>query len=257
MNHPIHNELTEFYLQRNIHPEHFNCQHQSFCRRYAYQNDMTQTKMSMVGSRYGSIYPKIVVVSLDPPYGNSGDFVADYQRTTAYTAAKHEATDYTRNRPNPHWAVTQILVKDLLCLFGYQAQPGAAVMTESYAGRPLENVSACFAHVNVAKCSMNNPGKGQADKRVHRTCGNAYLREELSILAPDILVTQGNAANEVVVELLGREYAGASDLPAARQVEVGKRAALWLPMRHPARQLARIRQEWPFYVGAVLAWKGE
>jgi hypothetical protein len=44
---------------------------------------------------------------------------------------------------------------------------------------------------------MNNPGKGQADKRVHRTCGNAYLREELSILSPDILVTQGNATKSV------------------------------------------------------------
>jgi len=257
IDHSAHSHLTDYYLQQKIHPLQFNCPHQHFCRSFAYQNKMTETKMSMVGSCYGSKYPRIVVVSLDPPYGNQGDFTEPYQRITDYVAAKSEADDYTLNRPNTHWAATQIIVKDLLCLFGYQSQSGSAVVTESYAGRPIENVSACFAHVNVAKCSMNNPGKGQADKRVHRTCGNAYLREELTILAPDILVTQGNAANEVMADLLGREYAGASDLPAALQVEVGKRAALWLPMRHPARQLAKIRKEWPFYVGAVQAWNNE
>lgn len=248
-------QLVEYYLQRGIHPEQFTCQHQDFCRSFAYQNDMTETKMSMVGSHYGNKYPKIVVVSLDPPYGNQGNFVKPEQRTTAYITAKHEIDDYSLNRPNPHWALTQIIVKDLLCLFDYEAQVGAAVVAESYSGRPIENVTSYFAHINVAKCSMNNMGKRQADRKVHKTCSNSYLREELTILKPDILITQGNATNETISNLLiGRPFLE-SDLPAVRHVDVEKKSTLWLLMRHPARQVAKIRRDWPFYIRATQEWK--
>ncbi|HEY3389942.1 MAG TPA: hypothetical protein VGK38_10245, partial [Prolixibacteraceae bacterium] len=83
---------------------------------------MTETKMSMVGSHYGQKYPKIIVVSLDPPSGERGIFGAPRQRTTEYIAAVHEADDFATHRLNPHWAMTQIIVKDLISLWGYQAQ---------------------------------------------------------------------------------------------------------------------------------------
>jgi hypothetical protein len=256
IDHSAHSHLTDYYLQQKIHPLQFNCPHQHFCRSFAYQNKMTKTKMSMVGSCYGSKYPRIVVVSLDPPYGNQGDFTEPYQRITDYVAAKSEADDYTLNRPNTHWAATQIIVKDLLCLFGYQSQSGSAVVTESYAGRPIENVSAYFAHVNVAKCSMNNLGKAQAHRKVHKICGDSYLKAELAILEPDILISQGSATNAIMSELFSIGHFRQADLPAAKDVQVGNKKALWLLMRHPARQLARIRKEWPFYVEAAHGWKG-
>jgi hypothetical protein len=241
-------QLEEYYLHNNIHPEHFDCRHKAFCRQHAHQQDMTEAKMSMVGSRYGAEYPRIVVVSLDPPYGNRGEGVELYKLTTAYISASHETDDYSVNRPNVHWALTQIIVKDILSLFGYSAQPGAAEVSKSYAGRPIENVTPYFAHVNVAKCSMNNPGKGQAHRKVHETCGGSYLKGELALLAPEILLSQGNAANSVVAELLNCGTFAAHDLPAAKSVDVDGTTTLWLPMRHPARQLARIRREWHFYV---------
>ncbi len=169
----------------------------------------------------------------------------------AYISAKHESDDYSVNHPNVHWALTQIIVKDILSLFGCSARPGAAVVSESYAKRPIENVTPYFAHVNVAKCSMNNPGKGQAHRKVHETCGGSYLKGELALLAPDILLTQGNAANTIVADLLHCGHFAARELPTARSVDVGGKTALWLPMRHPARQLARIRSDWPWYVGML------
>jgi len=128
------------------------------------------------------------------------------------------------------------------------------VVAESYSGRPIENVTQYFAHVNAAKCSMNNIGKGQADRKVHKTCSNSYLREELVILEPDILITQGNATNEIMSNLLIGYQFLESDLPAVRHVDVGKKATLWLLMRHPARQLAKIRNDWPSYVHAIQEW---
>lgn len=250
----IADHLVDYYRLHAIYPESFNCPHQEFCRGFAYEKKMTEAKMSQVGSQYGTLYPKIAVVSLDPAAGDNGKFTQPHQRTTSYVSSKLEADDYTLNRPNPHWAVTQIIVKDILTLFGYVAQPNAANVMTTYAGRPIENVSAYFAHVNVTKCSMNNPDRGQAPHKVHMTCGRSYLEGELAILRPDILITQGKAANEIVGELLTgtplREY----DLPTQRTLILDDRSVLWLPMRHPSRQIGKIRQDWPTYVASIQDW---
>lgn len=248
---PLQNCLTDYYHSRNIHPERFACQHQSFCRSRAFQQDMTETKMSMVGSLYGRNYPCLVVLSLDPPNGRGGNCVTPEQRTIVHVSTQLQADDYRAKRPNVHWALTQIIVKDVLCLFGYIAQANAAVVTASYAGRPIENVTPYFAHVNVVKCSMNNPGHGQAARAVHDKCGKSYLKDELAILAPDVVITQGNAANSIVGELLASTQLAACELPFSQEVNIGDKTALWLPMRHPARQIAKIRSDWPFYVEAI------
>jgi len=76
-------QLTEFYQKQGIHPNEFRCPHQNYCRRFAYQAQMIETKMSLVGSLFGVRYPKIVVVSLDPP--DQGDkFLLPERRTTEY-----------------------------------------------------------------------------------------------------------------------------------------------------------------------------
>lgn len=239
-------QLSEYYAAQAIHPQDFRCVHQEFCRRYAYQGVMTPVKMSMVGSQYGVQYPHIVVVSLDPP--NGGDSTSD-QRTTAYLSSTHEADNYTTQRTNVHWAMTQIIVKDILALYGYQAQAGAAVVDEPYGGRPIENVCAYFAHVNAAKCSMNNPGKGQAAGQVHQRCSGSYLLGELTVLQPDILITQGSGANAAVGALFPAQAPKRCQPPDAHRMPMGETETLWLLMPHPAyRGLTLIRQAWPFYI---------
>jgi hypothetical protein len=252
----IRARLSEYYLQQGIHPEHFDCRYKNICKKYAYQQIMTETKMSMVGSQYGVQYPKVVVVSLDPPSGKEGKFVAPHQRTTEFVAETHEAESYavgSKERPkkNPHWAMTQIIVKDILAVFGYSAHYGTAVMEESYEGRDIENVSAYFAHVNVAKCSMNNPGKGKAKDIVYQNCSRAYLTQELEILQPDILITQGEAPNSILgAQLINRSVA-MSDLPFSKTVDFRGSQVLWLPMHHPSRRIHVIRKHWPSYQTVV------
>ena len=247
-------KLNDFYFEHGIHPEEFSCWHHKLCGKFAYHGKMTKSKMSMVGSRYGDGFPRIVVVSLDPPSGESGVFSEDHQRTTEYVSSKHEADDYTAERPNPHWAMTQIIVNDILALWGYRAHPGSAVVLESYSGRPIENVSACFAHVNVTKCSMNMPGGRQAAAEVHEACSRAYLLQELTILNPQILLTQGVAANAILGRMLvGREI-GTQNLPMTRMVTIGKGQVFWMPMHHPTQQLKIIRENWPYYLRAIRNW---
>lgn len=254
MSKTIREQLTEYYKRQRIHPQKFDCQYQHICSSHAHQRIMTETKMSMVGSKYGTGYPKIVVVSLDPPKGKEGKFVEPHKRTTEYISNTHEAENLTVKRPNPHWAMTHIIVKDVLSYFGYAAQPGAAVVKDSYSGRPIENVTSYFAHVNVAKCSMNNPGKRQAARIVHDNCSKSYLMKELAILEPDILITQGKATNEIMGDLLVGYPVMEKDLPKATEVDVVDYPTLWLPMRHPTQQLKKIRKDWPLYVHAIREW---
>jgi hypothetical protein len=250
----IREHLSNYYLTEGIHPELFTCRNQSICRKFAYQGNMTETKMSLLGSQYGQAYPKIVVLSLDPPKGAEGEFIEAHQRTTDYVTSLTESENYTLNRPNVHWAMTHIIVKDILTLFGYKAAAGAAVVEESYSDRPLENATPYFAHVNVAKCSMNHPDKYQANSTVHEICSHTYLYKELEILQPEILVSQGKSANKITGRLLGLlGLEGA--LPQAVSAKIGAAMVLWLPMDHPSRGLSRIRHRWPFYVKAIKKWK--
>lgn len=245
-----HTKLAEYYMRKGIHPGKFDCQHKSFCRKYAYKDNMTETKMSMVGSMYDISYPKLCVVSLDPPSGATGVFAEPYKRTTEYMA-EHEDRDYTIDRTGPHWAMTLIIIKDILCQFGYKSQNGSAVVEESYAGRPIENVEPYFAHVNIAKCSMNNPGNKKANRAVHERCSSSYLFEELEVLNPDILLSQGKATNEIMgVLLIDRPFL-TTELPAAFDTTVNKHSVLWLPMCHPSRQIPKLRKDWTFYFQAI------
>lgn len=197
------------------------------------------------------------MLSFDPPREEDDVFLEIHQRTTEYIADLHENENFDMKRPNPHWAMTQIIVKDVLQLFGYPGEVDSAVVDESYVGRRIENVSALFAHVNIAKCSMNNPGRGKASSVVHHTCGNAYLFEELMILEPEILLTQGANANELCGELVLGRPVYLDELPTTQTININAVPTLWMPMFHPARFTHKIRETWPVYRKAIQSWRDE
>ncbi len=254
-------KIEDFYYQQGIHPLSFKCKYNQECRQFANDGNMTETKMSMVGSKYGIQYPKIIVVSLDPPSGIRTDgnprwqFNTPKKRTTEFVSLTHEKDNYNIDRPNPHWAMTQIIVKEILALWGYKANRNSAVVLESYSGRHIENVSAYFAHVNVAKCSMNNEGQRQANSFVHNTCSQSYLLKELSLLEPDILISQGATTNKILGKMFIDREISVSELPISDILKFGSQICLWIPMHHPTQQINKIRNAWPFYLNVLKQWK--
>ena len=253
--------LDEFYYQQGIHPLSFKCKNHKECRQFSNNGKLTETKMSMVGSKYGIQYPKIIVISLDPPSGIRTDgnprwqFITPKKRTTDFVSLTHENDNYNVDRPNPHWAMTQIIVREILTPWGYSANRNSAVVSESYSGRYIENVSAYFDHVNVAKCSMNNEGQRQANSFVHYTCSESYLLMELKLLVPDILITQGATTNKILGKMfIGREIT-VSELPTSSVLKFESRNSLWIPMHHPTQQINKIRNAWPYYLNELKLWK--
>jgi hypothetical protein len=247
-------KVNDFYTRNGIYPSKFRCPNQAACRPLAYQGRMTEAKMSMVGSLYGQVFPKVIVVSLDPPAEEDNVFLRPEQRTTEYIARIHENQNYSISRPGPHWAMTLIIVKDLLSLWGYQARADAVTVHESYSGRFIENVSAYFTHVNISKCSMNNPGRRQSPELVQQLCSRRYLLDELKVLEPDIMVTQGAATNRIMGNLLVGKEVFEEDLPKSEVIRLADKPVLWLPMHHPTQQLNKIRAEWPAYLRFLRNW---
>lgn len=248
-------KLTDYYKQMNIYPDAFQCPHKSFCSQYAEQ-EMTEAKMSMVGGQYGKKYPRIAVVSLDPPKRRDGALNSPTERKTESVSEFDESQDYLINHPNVHWAMTQIIVKDILLFWGYPVDPKSAVVEKSYSYRNIENVTAYFSHVNVAKCSMNKKDRSQANVKVHKKCGFSFLIRELEILRPQIIVSQGKNANTILGNLLG--FQGIEDsLPTSKIAHIGESRSLWLPMDHPARHINDIRKNWATYTDALKDWIAE
>ena len=86
-----------------------------------------------------------------------------------------------------HWRGTTTTVRSLLDPF-IELKP--AEDEES-----LRIIVELFFHVRTAKCFSNADGKGQEPAQLYKNCGG-YLGEEVSILEPDVVVTQGGAAHD-------------------------------------------------------------
>ena len=111
--------------------------------------------------------PRIVVVSLSAP---EPDFSSP-------------------PRWNPHWRGTTTTVRSLLRAF-IELAPAGGIEDEST--RIIEQL---FVHVRTAKCCSSAGGTNQESDIVYQNCG-PYLRKELRILKPDVVVTQGNNAHD-------------------------------------------------------------
>jgi len=153
---------------------------------------------------------------------------------------------------NRHWYRTHELAQRLFAPF----LPGISVA----------DTRLFFAHVNSAKCCQNNPGRALADRKLFENCRD-FIPEELKILEPEIIVTQGKWAKEAICR--SRRYtiqehickhldANGYRNPAlyeTGEIELGSESrALWISTYHPTNyghfypQRARC---WDCYAAAV------
>ena len=153
------------------------------CRAWRQDVDFSPPIEDVCVSRYytdrtycGDCIPRIVVISLSAP------------KPKPY---RPEAEDNTEPL-NPHWRETLAMVRSLLHPF---------IAPEKFP-KPIRNwddeditiVQSLFVHTRTAKCCSNANGKRQEPPKVYENCGS-YLSEEMGILKPDVIITQGNNAH--------------------------------------------------------------
>ena len=91
-----------------------------------------------------------------------------------------------------HWRETLAMVRSLLHPFiASENFPEPATYSEAESRWEIEEL---FVHVRTAKCCSNANRGSEEPSKVYANCGG-YLGKELSILEPDVIVTQGNKAH--------------------------------------------------------------
>lgn len=167
-------ELTAYYKQRGISALDFRCPHLQSCRKD--NKRFVEAKGAFVGTEYekGSL-PRLLFVSLDP--GDSD--AAPEKRTVESVRFIEEHRDVDKLPKGLHWYRTHELAWILLKAI----KPDLRIQ-ESHL---------YFAHVNSVKCCVSNDNHKSASPILFNNC-QKYVGDEVVILKPDILVTQGKFA---------------------------------------------------------------
>jgi len=120
--------------------------------------------------------------------------------------------------------------------------------------RGLAEVTRYFAHANVVKCSIGKLGNAQAPGNMYKNC-QSYLKRELAILAPDIVVTQGRDAAQAIEDaFVCRAFDPFNHrLRYLRFSEKAPQDALWIQTLHPRNGVFRTEGglNWKDFTGAA------
>ena len=203
------NKLTTFYKANGILSTSFTCPHQSDCKN---GNDkFTGPKAAFVSSGYETRkLPRLLFLSLD-----TGDASNDAQKKLPLAVRKKLQGGGYRNKKD-HWFRTHELAWYILKRFDSRLT--------------IKDTSAYFAHANSAKCCMNNPGNKVADSRLFINC-RGYLKGELAILEPEIIVTQGDAAKHAINKINDEVVSRMDDFAAI--IVLNGKGVFWLHTYHP------------------------
>ena len=204
----IQEEINQYYQRVDIAPVYntgqfdemfreFNCCKKDSCRDACYKASnqaenflfspptVPSVKVSQCykDRKYkGNRIPRIVVVSLSLPQPEGPPV---------------PPTEEMELGERTHWSGTLAMVRSLLHHFiAPENFPKPVRYSEDLKrNQDRMEVEKLFVHVRTAKCCSNADGEHQEPRKVYANCGR-YLSEELRILKPDVIVTQGVPAKE-------------------------------------------------------------
>ena len=210
------------------------------CGNCDYKPRFTGPKSSYVGTEYersagfaqGGL-PRLLFLSPDSG-GETWDAISKTpeQVRRGEERVDHNVANYGRGLQRKHWYRTYELASYILRVFDPKFED-------------IGNVKGHFAHVNAAKCSVNNLRNRQANPRLVENC-REYLPGELEVLLPDIVITQGTKCRDDAIKHLYRDRIShiEAELAWVRMNEVYR--FLWLWTFHPTSQSLRKGEISPF-----------
>ena len=211
--------LSRYYEDNGVLSTSFTCPHKKDCKGDC--AEFTGPKSAFVSTGYergNGKLPRLLFLSLD---SGDGDENAENRLPEAVREQEEVKRDILSLPKNRHWYRTHELAWYVFRQFD--------------SGIGLEEARKHFAHANSAKCCMNKPGRKKAAAVLFRNC-RKYLRGELEILRPDVLITQGTEAKEAVKSLIkSLDYKVLKNIDGyASKVEMDGREVFWLHTYHPA-----------------------
>ena len=155
------------------------------CRKKNECGAIAGPKEPFIGSEFGKgRFPRLVVLSLDAGKIDSG--------TNCSVDRIEDGTwiPKVRGGKTRHWWRTLQLVYSIL---------GDKPLSEA-SDREIAAAVNWMAHLNSARCTQNKARNAQADKLLFENC-REFVKEELNILQPQILFTQGERAWDVIEDV--------------------------------------------------------
>jgi uracil-DNA glycosylase len=208
-------ELSNYYQKQGILSLDFGCQHLQACRNG--NNRFAEAKAAFVGSEYekGTL-PRLLFASLDPGRSDSDP----NQRTVNAVRLQEERDCVVEALPKArHWYRTH----ELACILLKKIKPHLQ----------MQDSHLYFAHVNSVKCCENNEDHKSGSRVLFKNC-QKYIGGEISILKPDILVTQGQMAREAIEESFNTTGPSKdNDACSHAWPVIGGKKALWFHTYHP------------------------
>jgi hypothetical protein len=212
-------ELRTYYEKNGISALGFSCKHYPDCS--AGCPTFTKAKEAFVSTGYENhTLPRLLFISLD---SGSGEKNPKY-RTLEYMREQEERFCDVRGLEKfKHWYRTHELARAILRNFKFDLR--------------LDDVHHFFAHTNSAKCCMNKSERAQADRKLFKNC-RGFIPGEVAILNPDIIITQGDAAEQSILgcfqesnleDFIHSEF----DFPEVRVIFINGSPVLWIHTYHP------------------------
>lgn len=205
-------ELRDFYEKNGILSTKFTCRYKQQCA--ANCREFTGPKSAFVSTGYerGDL-PRLLFLSLD---SGSGEKIDECRLPVAVRQQEEIDRVFSNLHKGKHWYRTHELAWHILKRFD-------PTIT-------LDEIRGYFAHANAAKCCMNNPQNKKANATLFRNC-QGYIGEELAILRPQIIVTQGNEARAAIASVRPNLLRRIDEF--ASEIEIDSQKMFWLHTYHP------------------------
>lgn len=174
-------ELAKYYEEKGILSTKFNCPLLSECSCGNPRN-LIKSKSAYIGKYYEDHkLPRILFLSLD--MGSDKDFETEEKRTPEGVRKIEENRHWTSLPPLLHWFETHYFAQKIAQTLGFNFQ--------------VNEINHIFAHTNSAKCCENKESNDMSSKTLYKNC-KQFIKGELEILDPEILVAQGGEAEKAL-----------------------------------------------------------
>lgn len=206
------NRLECFYRAQGILATTFTCSSEAACSKGC-KDTFNGPKSAAVSTGYeAGDLPRLLFISQD----RCPNVLHPDKRLPLAVRERMENENVCDLQRNRHWYLTHELAWYILRQFDDELE--------------LKKVNHYFAHTNAAKCCQNKPDRSQTDAILFANC-QRYLAGEISVLRPDIIVTQGYRARDGLKPIL-------EDIQAVDEFAytacLDDRLIFWLHTYHPS-----------------------
>ena len=196
-------QLNQYYKDVGIAPVSWSSDPDKMFKAFKCENKCACRAACRGGNEEIVFEPRIDGVTVSQEY-QDGKYHCEIPRIVVLSLSKPQPEGVPDTKPaakpktplGPHWRETLAMVRSLLHPFIAEKLPGATRYWEDESRKKIEKF---FVHVRTAKCCSNANGMRAEPPEVYANCGG-YLGKELSILKPDVIVTQGNQAHWMAKE---------------------------------------------------------